>query len=89
MSEQQKRSFWSRLFKGSGQSRRQDKVLEYIVHRIDEGTNLRDVMEEEYVLRNLSRSERESIISNPRIVEAARERMQKDFKAGRPDAGRR
>jgi hypothetical protein len=88
MSEQQ-RSFWSRLFKGSGHPRRQDKVLEYIVHRIDEGANLRDVMEEEYIRRNLSRNEREDIVSNPRIVEAARERMRKDFEAGRPDAGRR
>ncbi|MEW6638454.1 MAG: hypothetical protein AB1425_16750 [Actinomycetota bacterium] len=62
-------------------------MLEYIVHRMGEGANLEDVLNEEYVLRNLSRNEREEIASNPRLVEAARERMQKDL-SGRPGARR-
>lgn len=86
---EEKRSFWKRIFGGPTRSPRQERVLEYIVHRMDAGSNLNDILDEEYVLRNLSRGEREQIASDPRVVEAARERMQKDFKAGRPDAGRR
>lgn len=80
----EKRGFWARLFKGSGGSKRKDKVLEYLVHRMDDGVDLREALEEEYVIRNLSRGEREEIASNPRIVEAAREGMRRDLGADGP-----
>lgn len=83
---EEKRSFWKRIFGGQTRSPRQERVLEYIVHRVDAGANLNDILDEEYVLRNLSRGERDQISSDPRVVEAARERMQKDFKAGKPDS---
>lgn len=82
MSEEKKRGFWSWLFGGPGVSPRRQKVLEYLVHRMNDGVDLNDALEEEYVVRNLSRSEREEISSNPRLVEAARERMQKDLGSG-------
>jgi hypothetical protein len=40
------------------------------------------VVGEEYVRRNLSRSQIDDILSNPRIVEAARKRMQEAFNSG-------
>jgi hypothetical protein len=84
-----RRSFWARLFGGSGESPREQRVLEYIVHRMNEGASLHDVVEEEYVLRNATQAQREDIVSNPRIVEAARERLQEAFRSGELDPGRR
>ncbi len=81
MSEE-KKSFWARLFSSSRRSAREEKVLEYIVHRMNEGVPLREAVEEEYVRRNLSRSQIEDIKSDPRLVEAARERMQEAFRTG-------
>ncbi len=82
---EEKRSFWARLFGGSQSSVREQKVLEYIVYRMNQGANLKDVVEEEYLRRNLSRSQIGDILSNPRIVEAARERMQETFRSGELD----
>lgn len=81
MSEE-KKSFWARLFGAPRRSVREQKVLEYIVHRTNEGVPLREVVKEEYVRRNLSRSQIEDIKSDPRLVEAARERMQEAFRSG-------
>ena len=81
MSEE-KKSFWARLFSSSRRSAREEKVLEYIVHRMNEGVPLREAAEDEYVRRNLSRSHIEDIKSDPRLVEAARERMQEAFRTG-------
>ncbi len=78
---ERRRSFWERLF-GTRRSGRQEKVLEYVVHRIGDGAHLRDVLGEEYVRRNASPEEIEDILDNPRLVEAARESMEKDFSSG-------
>jgi hypothetical protein len=47
---EKKRSFWDTLF-GPYPSRREEKVLEYIIHRFGDGAHLRDVMKAEYVRR--------------------------------------
>ncbi len=78
----EKKSFWDRLFGGSRSSVREQKVLEYVVHRMNQGVGLADVVGEEYVRRNASGREIEDILSNPRIVEAAREHMQEAFRSG-------
>jgi hypothetical protein len=78
----EKKSFWDRLFGGSRRSVREQKVLEYVVHRMNQGVDLADVVGEEYVRRNASGREIEDILSNPRIVEAAREHMQEVFRSG-------
>jgi hypothetical protein len=78
----EKLSFWDRLFGGSRSSAREQKVLEYVVHRMNQGVDLADVVGEEYVRRNASAREVEGILSNPRIVEAAREHMQDTFSSG-------
>lgn len=68
---------------------REQKVLKYIVHRMNQGVNLADVVGEEYVRRNASGREIDDILSNPRIVEAAREHMQEAFRSGELDFDKR
>jgi len=90
MAEQgERKSFWARLFAGSTRSTREEKVLDYLVQRMDEGVRLDDALEEDYVRRNLTRSQVEDIKANPRLLEAARERMQEAFKSGELDPRRR
>ncbi|AHY46335.1 Hypothetical Protein RradSPS_1052 [Rubrobacter radiotolerans] len=80
--KREKKGFWSRIFSSQHTSEREEKVLEYIVHRTGEGVPLREVMEEEYVKRNATRSQREDILSDPRLVQSARERMKESFESG-------
>lgn len=82
---EEKKSFWARIFGSSGGSAREQRVLEYVVHRINEGAALEDIAEEEYVRRNASRDQVDDILSNPKIVEAAREKMQDAFESGELD----
>ena len=55
MPESKKRSFWDRLFSTDKPSQREERVLEYIMHRVGEGAHLGDIVNEEYVRRNASR----------------------------------
>ena len=87
--ERERQGFWKRLFSSSRSSAREERVLEYIVHRLDQGASLVDVVEEEYVRRNASRAEVEEITSNPKVVEAARKEMQETFRSGELDPERR
>ncbi len=86
---EEKKGFWARLFGSQGPSARERRLLEYIVHRLNEGANLHDVVEEEYVRRNASQSQVDEILSNPKVVEAARERLQQDFSSGDLDPNKR
>ncbi|MDQ3638837.1 MAG: hypothetical protein M3426_12725 [Actinomycetota bacterium] len=76
MSEQ--RSFWQRLFGGTGTSSlspRQQKVFDYILGRIEKKVPLQQVLREDYVRRNCSKAEIDKIISTPEFIGAARERL--------------
>jgi hypothetical protein len=86
---EERQSFWHRLFFGGGSSDRERRVLEYIIHRISDGANLREVIQEEYVRRNASPDEVQDIIENPKLVEAAHEEMRKDFYSGDLDPSRK
>ena len=90
MSEQgERRSFWNRLFGGSRSSAREEKVLQYIIHRIEKGANLQEVVQEDYVRRNATSDEVKQICSNPRLVAAARESLGHDFSSGDLDPNQR
>jgi hypothetical protein len=80
----ERRSFWQRLFGGSGSSlsQRQEKVLRYVIGRTNEGVPLREVLEEEYVRRNSSQSEIDEIVMSPELIEAAREQLGESFRSG-------
>jgi hypothetical protein len=87
--EERKRSFWDRLFGRNQPSAREERIVEYIIHRLGEGAHLGDVVEEEYVRRNASPLEIEEICSDPRLIEAAHEHLKRDFDSGELDPGRR
>ena len=90
MSEESKeQSFWERLFSLEYHAAREERVIEYIVHRLGEGVSLQEVVQEEYVRRNASPNEVHEICSNPRLVEAAREHMEQDFSSEELDPYRR
>ncbi len=86
---ERKRSLWERLFGTPNQSGRQEKVLEYIIHRIRDGANLREVLQEEYIRRNTTPEEVRRILENPRLVEAAGEQLREYFSSGEHDPRQR
>ena len=80
----ERQSLWRRLFDRTGESRlsaRQEKVLQHIIQRINQDVPLQEVLKEEYVRRNTSRTELEEIISSPELIEAARERLGESFRS--------
>jgi hypothetical protein len=79
VSEQDK-SFFDRLLSSDDYSE-EDKVREYISHRIRNGANLREVLQEEYVLRNTTQNERDEIIRDPRVVQQSREGLNQYFES--------
>ena len=86
---ERKRSFWDRLFGTNNRSGRQDKVLEYVIHRIEDGANIREVLQEESVRRNATTEEVQRILENPRLIEAAGEQLREDFSSGKLDPHQR
>ncbi|MDQ3795109.1 MAG: hypothetical protein M3316_05455 [Actinomycetota bacterium] len=87
--ESNQRSFWDRLFNLDYHSAREEKVVEYIIHRLGEGASLQEIVSEEYVRRNASPAEVDEISSKPELVQAAREHMERDFSSGDIDPTRR
>ena len=64
---------------------REEKVLRYIVHRINEGAHLHDVLQEPYVQRNCTQEEIDEIIRNPELVHACREHLKQVFRSAELD----
>ncbi len=87
--ESKQQSFWDRLFSLDYHSAREERVVEYIIHRLGEGASLQEIVGEEYVRRNASPVEVEEICSKPELVQAARERMERDFRSEELDPRRR
>ena len=77
---EQDKSFFDRLLSSDSYSE-EDKVREYISHRIRNGANLREVVQEEYVVRNTTQTEREEIIRDPRVVRQSREGLNQYFES--------
>ena len=72
MSEENK-SDLRRVIFGSDHSEAEDKVLSYVSHRLQEGAQLSEVLEEEYVLRNTAPAKRREILTDPRLAQRYRE----------------
>src|SRR5215203_3808805 len=83
-------SVLGQFFFGGSPSRasREEKVLRYIIHRIDEDAELHEVLEEPYVQRNCSQIEIDEIRSNPELVHACREHLEQTFRSGELDPRR-
>jgi hypothetical protein len=85
------RSLWGQFFFDSNPSRaeREERVLQYIIHRVNESAPLRDIVQEAYVRRNCTQAEIDEIVNAPELVHACRERMEEAFRSGELDPGRR
>ena len=70
------------FFGNPSRAEREEKVLRYMIHRINEDADLREVLREDYVRRNCSQAEIDEIINNPDLVHAAREHMERAFGSG-------
>ena len=79
MTERKRPSFWDRIFDIGHHSEREEMILDYVIHRIGDGAHLEDVLQEEYVRRYASPDEVEDVLDNPRLVEAARKKMEEDL----------
>ena len=76
---EKEQSFWDRIFSLTYNSEREELVLEYIIHRLGDMVPLEEIVKEQYVRRKASPEEIEDILENPRLVEAARKKMEDDF----------
>ena len=90
MSEESKqKSFWDRMLSIEYHSAREERIIEYIAHRLQDGAGLQEITQEEYVRRNASPVEIEEICSKPELVQAAREHMEQDLHSEELDPHRR
>ena len=65
---------------------REEKVLRYIVHRLnEEDAHLRDVLQETYVRRNCTQEMVDEIVRNPELVHSCREHLERVFDSGELD----
>jgi hypothetical protein len=77
------RSLWGQLFLSSpAQVEHEEKVLQYIIHRIDQDADLHQVLQEPYVRRNCSQAEIDEILSSADLVHACREHLERTFRSG-------
>jgi hypothetical protein len=70
------------FFSNPSRAEREEKVLQYVIHRINEDVALPEVLREPYVRRNCSQVEIDEIAANPALVHAAREHMEQVFGSG-------
>jgi hypothetical protein len=73
------------FFGNSNHTKREEKILEYIIHRMSKGTRLHDVIQEDYVRRNCSQGEVHELINDPELVHACRKHLWQTFRAGELD----
>ena len=73
------KSALEKLLFGDGRSEREERVREYITHRLKEGAHLREVLQEEYVRRNCTPAELDEIVMDPRVVQQDREGLAQYF----------
>ena len=81
MSEENESSGLRRVMFGPGHSEAEDKVLSYVSHRLQEGAQIRDVLEEEYVLRNTTPARRREILTDPRLAQQYREGLEQYYES--------
>jgi hypothetical protein len=79
------------FFGSSARAEREEKVLQYIIHRINEETPLHEVVREDYVRRNVPQDKIHELTSDPEFVHACREHLWRTFRSGEldPSRGRR
>ena len=81
MSEKNESGLRELLLGDNDRSEVVDKVLKYVAHRLKDGAHLRDVLEEEYVVRNTTRTQRDEILTDPRLAQESREGLGQDLES--------
>jgi hypothetical protein len=76
------------FFGSSARTEREEKVLQYIIHRMNEETSLHDVIREDYVRRNVSQNTIHELVNDPEFVHACRELLWRTFRSGELEPGR-
>ena len=83
------RALWEQfLFGNPSRAEQDEKVLRYVIQRIDEDAHLHEVLREPYVRSNCSQAEIDEIHINPELGHAAREHMEPAFRSGELDPRR-
>jgi hypothetical protein len=78
---------FGRLFFGNPtRAGREEKVLRYIIHRMNRDATLHEVLEDPYVRRNCSPLEMDEVCCNPDLVHACRLHLAEVFESGELDA---
>ena len=67
----------------------EEKVLNYIIHRIDQDADLHEVLQEPYVRSNCTQAEIEEILSSADLVHACRKHLEQTFRSGELDPRQR
>ena len=67
----------------------EEKVLHYIIHRIDHDADLHEVLQEPYVRRNCTQAEIDEVIGGADLVHACREHLERTFRSGERDPRQR
>jgi len=81
MSEENE-SFLEKSFGGTSSPERDERVRQYIVRRLKEGANIREVVREEYVLRHGTKDEIDAIIrEDPELAQLHREQLTQEFES--------
>ncbi len=70
-----------RVMFGPDHSESEDKVLSYVSNRLQGGAQIRDVLEEEYVLRNTTAAQRREILTDPRLAQQYREGLKQYYES--------
>jgi hypothetical protein len=76
------------FFGSSARAEREEKVLQYIIHRMNDETPLHDVIREDYVRRNCSQDKIHELVNDPELVHACREHLWQTFRSGELEPGR-
>lgn len=76
-------SIWERLLsREPSLNERQGRVLQYIIHRVNENRDFQETLREPYVRRNCTQDEIDAVVSSPELIHACRERLERTFRSG-------
>ena len=73
------KSLWSRLFGRRRRTAREERVLQYVGHRLQNGARLQEVVRDEYVRRMATEEEVRRMLADPKVAESTRGRMRHDL----------
>ena len=73
------------FFGSSARAEREEKVLQYIIHRMNEEAPLHEVVREDYVRRNVPQDKIHELTNDPEFVHACREHLWQTFRSGELD----